>query len=88
MLQEWSDKHPDPPEPLWPRLWRWWGGCLPNDGFVSLLNNDGAVHTPKWIGAPCTGLILNQPFGSDIHEEKLCVGDSDDGTADGAPACR
>ena len=23
---------------------------VPNDGFVSLLNNDGSVHTPKWIG--------------------------------------
>jgi DNA-binding beta-propeller fold protein YncE len=57
----------------------------PNDGFVSLLNHDGSVHTAKWIGATRTGLTLNQPFGSDIHAGKLYLADSDGGTADGAP---
>ncbi len=28
----------------------------PNDGFVSLLNPDGSVHTAKWIGATRDGL--------------------------------
>lgn len=56
----------------------------PNDGFVSLLNHDGSVHTAKWIGATRNGLVLNQPFGSDIHGGKLYLADSDGGTADGA----
>jgi len=57
----------------------------PNDGFVTLLNRDGSVHTLSWIGANRTGLVLNQPFGSDIHDGRLYVADSDGGTADGAP---
>lgn len=56
----------------------------PNDGFVSLLNHDGSVHTAKWIGATRDGLTLNQPFGSDIHNGKLYLADSDGATADGA----
>ncbi len=55
----------------------------PNDGFVSLLNHDGSVHTPKWIGATRNGLTLNHPFGSDIHAGKLYLADFDGGTADG-----
>lgn len=57
-----------------------------NDGFVSLINHDGSVHTPLWIGATRTGLILNQPFGSDVENGKLYVADRDGGTADGAPS--
>lgn len=57
----------------------------PNDGFVSLLNSDGSVHTARWIGVNRNGLVLNQPFGSDIHAGKLYLADSDGGTADGAP---
>jgi hypothetical protein len=57
----------------------------PNDGFVSLINHDGTVHTAKWIGATRDGLVLNQPFGSAIHNGKLYVADSDGATADGAP---
>jgi len=57
----------------------------PNDGFVSLLHHDGSVHTVKWIGASRAGLVLNQPFGSDIHAGKLYLADSDGDTADGAP---
>lgn len=56
----------------------------PNDGFVSLLNADGSVHTARWIGATRNGLVLNQPFGSDIQGGKLYLADSDGGTADGA----
>lgn len=37
-----------------------------NDGFVSLINPDGSVHTPKWIGASRDGLELNHPLGSAI----------------------
>lgn len=58
---------------------------VPNDGFVSLLNHDGSVHTARWIGATRDGLKLNHPFGSDIHRGMLYLADSDGGTADGAP---
>lgn len=58
---------------------------VPNDGFVSLINHDGSVHTAKWIGLNRNGLVLNQPFGSDIHNGRLYLADSDGGTADGAP---
>jgi hypothetical protein len=57
----------------------------PNDGFVSLLNHDGSVHTARWIGVNRNGLVLNHPFGSDIRAGKLYLADSDGGTADGAP---
>lgn len=57
----------------------------PNDGFVSLLNPDGSVHTARWIGETRNGLVLNQPFGSDVHAGKLYLADSDGDTADGAP---
>ena len=56
----------------------------PNDGFVSLINHDGSVHTSKWIGATRNGLVLNQPFGSVVHDGKLYLADSDGDTADGA----
>lgn len=39
---------------------------VPNDGFVSLLNHDGSLHTARWIGGNRDGLTLNHPFGSDI----------------------
>jgi len=58
----------------------------PNDGYVSLLNSDGSVHTPRWIGATRNGLVLNHPFGSEIHNGKLYLADRDGGTADGAPS--
>ena len=58
---------------------------VPNDGFVSLLNHDGSVHTPRWIGGTRDGMTLNHPFGSEIHAGKLYLADSDGGTADGAP---
>lgn len=57
---------------------------VPNDGFVSLLNHDGSVHTARWIGGTRNGLTLNHPFGSDIHAGKLYLADSDGGTADGS----
>src|SRR3569623_1641287 len=53
----------------------------PNDGFVSLLNSDGSVHTAHWIGESRAGLVLNQPFGSDVHAGRLYLADSDGDTA-------
>jgi hypothetical protein len=57
----------------------------PNDGFVSLVNHDGSVHTARWIGASRAGLVLNHPFGSAIHGGYLFLADLDGGTADGTP---
>lgn len=57
-----------------------------NDGFVSLINHDGSVHTSKWIGVNRNGLVLNEPFGSHIRDGILYVADRDGGTADGTPS--
>ncbi len=48
---------------------------IPNDGYVSLINPDGTVHTPKWIGVNRNGLTLNHPLGSDIINGLLYVAD-------------
>jgi hypothetical protein len=55
-----------------------------NDAFVSLLNHDGSVNTPLWIGNTRDGLVLNEPFGSDVANGKLYLADSDGNTTDGA----
>jgi hypothetical protein len=46
-----------------------------NDGYVSLVNPDGTVHTSKWIGVTRDGLTLNQPLGSAIANGVLYVAD-------------
>jgi hypothetical protein len=46
-----------------------------NDGFVSLINPDGSVHTSKWIGVTRDGLTLNHPLGSAIAGGKLYAAD-------------
>lgn len=48
-----------------------------NDGYVTLLNPDGTVHTLKWIGFNRNGLTLNHPLGSDIINDTLYVADID-----------
>ena len=48
-----------------------------NDGYVSLLNPDGSVHTAKWIGATRDGLTLNHPLGSAIQNGVLYTADMD-----------
>ena len=48
-----------------------------NDGFVSLINPDGSVHTSKWIGVSRDGLTLNQPLGSAIANGTLYAADID-----------
>ena len=47
----------------------------PNDGFVSLINPDGSVHTSKWIGATRDGLTLVHPLGSAIQGGTLYIND-------------
>jgi len=52
------------------------GDEIEGDGYVSLINPDGSVHTLKWIGATRNGLTLNSPLGSDIHDDQLYVVDA------------
>ena len=47
-----------------------------NDGYVSLINPDGSVHTPKWIGATRDGLELHDPLGSAVSNGVLYTVDS------------
>ena len=47
-----------------------------NDGYVSLINPDGSVHTPKWIGATRDELELHDPLGSAISNGVLYTVDS------------
>lgn len=46
------------------------------DGFVSLINPDGSVHTAKWIGATRDGLELIDPIGSAVRNGVLYTVDS------------
>jgi len=48
-----------------------------NDGYVSLINTDGSVHTTKWIGATRDGLLLEDPLGSAIRDGVLYTADID-----------
>jgi DNA-binding beta-propeller fold protein YncE len=48
-----------------------------NDGYVSLLNPDGTVHTAKWIGATRDGLTLNHPLGCALQNGTLYAADID-----------
>jgi hypothetical protein len=48
-----------------------------NDGYVSLVNPDGSLHTAKWIGASRDGLMLNDPLGSAVQGGVLYVADVD-----------
>lgn len=48
-----------------------------NDGYVSLVNTDGTVHTLKWIGVDRNGLTLNHPLGSAIANQLLYLADLD-----------
>ena len=48
-----------------------------NDGYVSLINPDGSVHTAKWIGNTRNGLELNHPLGSAVRNGTLYVADMD-----------
>lgn len=46
------------------------------DGFVSLINPDGSVHTSKWIGVTRDGLDLADPIGSAVQNGVLYTVDS------------
>ena len=51
-------------------------GTPSNAGYVSLINPDGSVHTPKWIGATRDGLELYDPLGSAVKGNVLYTVDS------------
>lgn len=53
------------------------GDGTENDGYVSLINPDGSVHTTKWIGANRNSLTLNHPLGSAIKNGVLYTVDVD-----------
>lgn len=65
-----------------------------NDAFVSLMNQDGSVHTLRWIGfqtpkdrsALTPPLVLNDPLGSDIVNGILYIADRDGGTGKDDPS--
>lgn len=65
-----------------------------NDGYISLINTDGTVHTVRWIGVQNTQqretlnpkLVLNDPLGSEIAGGILYVADRDGGTDSSAPS--
>lgn len=48
----------------------------PADGFVSLINPDGSVHTPRFIGLTRDGLELVDPIGSAVRNDVLYTVDS------------
>ena len=58
-----------------------------NDGWVTLLNHDGSVHTLELIaGDDETGIWVNDPFGSDIVNGVLYLADRTGGTSDTDPS--
>jgi hypothetical protein len=65
-----------------------------NDAFISFINRDGSVRTPRWIGVQSPSeradldppLTLNHPLGSDIDGGTLYLADQDGGTGEGDPS--
>jgi hypothetical protein len=65
-----------------------------NDAFISFINRDGSVRTPRWIGVQSPSeraeldppLTLNHPLGSDIANGTLYLADQDGGTGAGDPS--
>lgn len=51
------------------------GSDLDDDGYISLINPDGSVHTSKWIGVSRDNLDLINPLGSNIRDGVLYVAD-------------
>ncbi|MFX4227821.1 MAG: SMP-30/gluconolactonase/LRE family protein [Porticoccaceae bacterium] len=51
------------------------GSDLDDDGYISLINPDGSVHTSKWIGVSRDNLDLVNPLGSAIRNGVLYVAD-------------
>lgn len=66
----------------------------PNDAWISFINHDGSVHTPRWVGVQDPSeradlsppLTLNHPLGSDIADRTLYLADQDGGTGEDDPS--
>lgn len=64
-----------------------------NDGWISFINHDGSVHTPRWVGIQSPNmrenlspkLILNEPYGSQIKNGLLYLADRDGDTGPNVP---
>lgn len=64
-----------------------------NDGWISLINHDGSVHTTRWIGVQNSNrrsslsppLVINDPLGSTIADGILYLADRDGGTGSDDP---
>lgn len=64
-----------------------------NDGWISLINHDGSVHTANWIGVQTPSdrenlsppLLLNEPYGSHITNGVLYLADRDGDTGPDDP---
>lgn len=64
-----------------------------NDGWISLINHDGSVHTTNWIGVQTPSdrenltppLVLNDPYGSHITNGILYLADRDGNTGPDDP---
>lgn len=65
-----------------------------NDAWISFINSDGSVHTPRWLGIQSPSerselsppLTLNHPLGSDIADGTLYLADRNGGTASDDPS--
>ena len=65
-----------------------------NDAFISFINHDGSVRTPRWLGVQSPSaraeldppLTLNHPLGSDIAGGTLYLADRDGGTGEDDPS--
>lgn len=64
-----------------------------NDGWISLINHDGSVHTTNWIGVQESSdrenlsppLVLNDPYGSHITNGVLYLADRNGDTGPDDP---
>lgn len=65
-----------------------------NNAWITLMNHDGSIHTPRWVGVQTPGaqrdamtpkLVLNEPFGSEIVNGVLYLADRDGGTTPADP---
>lgn len=64
-----------------------------NDGWISLINHDGSVHTASWTGVQTPSdrenlsppLVLNEPYGSHLTNGILYLADRDGDTGPDDP---
>ncbi len=65
-----------------------------NDAWITLMNRDGSIHTPRWLGIQSPAqresltppLVLNDPYGSEVSGGILYLADRDGGTSPDDPS--